>query len=179
MCNSLQDYRCKVGTFMNNRGSRKCKVLKNKNFVRKQKSSMFNLAFLLIFLVSSFHISSHYEGENITKQSNHSTSIHSSYDWSDNCQPSSVEKVNINFQARYKYGNKQKNGLKIMHWNGGGKHLVNKINNIESVVNGYKPAILGISESNFLKHHDINDVQIENYKLFMSNTIRNEDIGAS
>jgi hypothetical protein len=119
------------------------------------------------------------EKENITKQSNHSTSIHSSYDWSDNCQPSSVEKVNINFQARYKYGNKQKNGLKIMHWNGGGKHLVNKISNIEYVVNGYKPAILGISESNFLKHHDINDVQIENYKFFISNTIRNEDIGAS
>ena len=34
-----------------------------------------------------------------------------------------------------------------MHWNAGGKYLVNKINDIESVINGYRPEILGISEA--------------------------------
>ena len=63
-----------------------------------------------------------------------------------------------------------------MHWNPGSKHLHNKKENIESVINGYKPHILGISESNFLKHHDINDVQIDNYKLFLSDTLENENI---
>ena len=66
-----------------------------------------------------------------------------------------------------------------MHWNAGGKHLANKIDNIESVINGYKPHLLGISEANFLKSHDVNDVQIENYKLFLSNTVHNDGIEAS
>ena len=66
-----------------------------------------------------------------------------------------------------------------MHWNAGGKYLVNKINNIESVINGYRPEILGISEANFLKNHDIQDVQIENYQLYFSDTLNNDDIAAS
>ena len=91
----------------------------------------------------------------------------------------SVEIVDHNFESRYKFGNKKKNGVKIMHWNPGSKHLHNKKGNIESVINGYKPHILGVSESNFLNHHDINDVQIENYKLILSDTLANENIKAS
>ena len=96
-----------------------------------------------------------------------------------NYLPSSVQIKDVNFESKYKYGNRQKTGIKIMHWNAGGKHLINKITNIESVINGYKPSILGISESNFFARHDINDVQIENYKLFLSETINNENIQAS
>ena len=91
----------------------------------------------------------------------------------------SVEVVNHNFESRYKFGNKKKNGLKIMHWNLGAKYLHNNLENIESVINSYKPDILGISESNFLKKHDLNDVQIDNYKLFLSETLKNENIEAS
>ena len=93
--------------------------------------------------------------------------------------PKSIKIVNPNFESRYKFGNKQKNGIKIMHWNPGSKHLHNKLENIESVINGYKPDILGISESNFLRNHELNDVQIENYKLFFSETLNNENIKAS
>ena len=91
----------------------------------------------------------------------------------------SMRIVDHNFESRYKFGNKKQNGVKIMHWNPGSKHLHNKLGNIESVINGYKPDILGISESNFFKHHDINDVQIDNYKLFLSDTLDNENIKAS
>ena len=91
----------------------------------------------------------------------------------------SMRIVDHNFESRYKFGNKKQNGVKIMHWNPGSKHLHNKLGNIESVINGYKPDILGISESNFFKHHDINDVQIDNYKLFLSDTLANENIKAS
>ena len=90
-----------------------------------------------------------------------------------------MEIVNHNFESRYTFGNKKKNGVKIMHLNPGYKHLHNKKGNIESVINGYKPHILGVSESNFLNHHDINDVQIENYKLILSDTLANENIKAS
>ena len=41
----------------------------------------------------------------------------------------SVEIVNHNFESRYKFGNKKKNGVKIMHWNPGSKHLHNKKGN--------------------------------------------------
>ena len=91
----------------------------------------------------------------------------------------SMRIVDHNFESRYKFGNKKQNGVKIMHWNPGSKHLHNKLGNIESVINGYKPDILGISESNFFKHHDINDVQIDNYKLFLSDTLDNEKIKSS
>ena len=91
----------------------------------------------------------------------------------------SVELVNHNFRSRYINGNKHKNGIKILHWNPGAKHLHNKIENIESAVNGYKPGILGISESNFLRSHDVNEVQIENYNLFFSDTLNNENLKVS
>ena len=90
-----------------------------------------------------------------------------------------VEVVNHNFRSRYVNGNIKKNGIKILHWNPGSKHLHNKLVNIESLINTYKPGILGISESNFFESHDINDVQIENYKLFLSETLNNVDIKAS
>jgi hypothetical protein len=168
MGNSLQDYRCKIGTFLNNRGTVKCKSTIQQNAIRKRKSFKFSPVFLLTFSVI-FIFLSHVE-QNVFRQSSSTFPLDNC---SDNWRPSSVEQVNTNFESRYKYGNKQKNGIKIMHWNAGGKHLANKIDNIESVINGYKPQILGISESNFLKRHDANDVQIDNYKLFMSNTISN------
>ena len=96
-----------------------------------------------------------------------------------NYLPSSVQIIDVNFESNYIYGNRQKTGIKIMHWNAGGKHLINKLTNIESVINGYKPSILGISESNFFARHDINDVQIENYKLFSSENTNIETIQAS
>ena len=97
------------------------------------------------------------------------------------CEPmtKSVEIVNHNFRSRYINGNKNKNGIKILHWNPGAKHLRNKVENIESVINGYKPEILGISESNFLRSHDVNEVQIENYNLFFSETLNNENLKVS
>ena len=42
-----------------------------------------------------------------------------------------------NFNARYKYGNKQK-GLKLLHCNKGSAILENKINEIETIIHEYK-----------------------------------------
>ena len=159
------------------RGIGKCKLTIRKNEIRKPKSFKFSPVFLLMLSILCIFTSP--VGQNVLQHASHSNSFISVRNCSDAWQPSSVKKVNTNFESRYKYGNKQKNGIKIMHWNSGGKHLVNKMDNIESVVNGYKPHILGISEANLLKRHDVNDVQIENYKLFHSNTIFNNDIEAS
>ena len=177
MGNSLQDYRCRIGTFSNNRlGVKNDFVMKN-NVARKTKSFKFNLMLLLTFSSVFILISSN--GLSSLHKTSHSIQLKQFPKCPEVWLPSSVRIVNTNFESRYKYGNKNKNGIKIMHWNAGGKHLVNKIENIESVINGYKPSILGISEANYLKRHDINDVQIENYKLFLSNNIHDENIEAS
>ena len=57
-----------------------------------------------------------------------------------------------NFLARYKYGNRHQNGLKIVHCNKGSSYLVNKKNDIEAVIEKHKPHILGLSEANLFSN---------------------------
>ena len=117
MGNSLQDYRCRIGSFMNNRGRKKKDVLIKRNKVKKWKSLKFIPT--LIFMSSLFFIFIHSTGENI----NATKAIKSTFKFPVYFPPCSVEVINSNFQARYKFGNIQKNGIKIMHCNGGGNIL--------------------------------------------------------
>ena len=174
MGNSLNDYRCRIGTFLNNRS--RIKVRKCKHEARNSNSGYLIIRPVFLLILSVLINQTALDNSIYFKQSQHSIIPAGR---SDILHHYSEEILNNNFEAKYKYGNKQKNGLKIMHWNAGGKHLVNKIQNIDSVINGYKPSFLGISEANLLKKHDLNDVQIENYQLFLSNTINNPNINAS
>ena len=81
-----------------------------------------------------------------------------------------------NFYARYTNGNRTNRGIKLCHWNAGNAHLRNKMNSIESVVSRYSPQILGISEANLLKKHDLSEVQIEDYELVTSLTMDNANL---
>ena len=58
-----------------------------------------------------------------------------------------------------------------MHWNAGGGLLKNKINEIENVVAQYRPHVIGISESYFLRNHDVSEIQISDYDVFLSKTL--------
>ena len=69
--------------------------------------------------------------------------------------------------------------MKIVHFNKGPSYLINAMPDVESIVSEYKPHILGLSESNFKKSHDENDVQIENYKPHFSKTLENPILNAS
>ena len=84
----------------------------------------------------------------------------------------------LNFLARYTNGNKRL-GLKLTHWNKGPAFLGNRINELESVVSGYSPHIFGVSEANFKKNHDLDDVQIDDYEVFFSKTLDNPTINSS
>ena len=66
-----------------------------------------------------------------------------------------------------------------MHWNAGGGFLKNKINEIEIVTANYKPHVLGISESCFMKEHDLTDIEIANYDVFLASTLENPDLNSS
>ena len=64
-------------------------------------------------------------------------------------------------------------GIKLAHWNKGVGYLANKINEVDYLIKDYRPHVIGISESNFKSVHDKNEVQIENYNLFLANTLEN------
>ena len=84
-----------------------------------------------------------------------------------------------NFLARYTYGNKSKNGIKIVHWNKGPSNLENKMDEIGSVVKKYHPHILGLSEANLFQHHDQHKVQLPDYNLYTCPTIDNNQLKVS
>ena len=69
----------------------------------------------------------------------------------------SPEILDVNFNARYVNGNRRRNGIKMGHINLGSGYLVNNMNNIETIIGGYRPHILGISESSFKTQHDRNE----------------------
>ena len=50
---------------------------------------------------------------------------------------------------------------------------------LELAVADHQPHLLGVSEANFKQDHDVEDVQLEDYELFFSNTLGNNDLGIS
>ena len=84
--------------------------------------------------------------------------------------------ANVNFYARYTFGNRTSRGVRLCHWNAGNAFLKNKMNSIENVINRFTPHILGISEANLLKSHDKSEVQLPNYELITSFTMDNPNL---
>ena len=87
--------------------------------------------------------------------------------------------VDCNFWAKYVNGNKKEKGIRIMHWNKGSSFLHNKINEIETVIEKYRPHILGLSEANFFSDHDRSAVQLPDYVLHLCPTLTNLDLAVS
>ena len=89
--------------------------------------------------------------------------------------------VNNNFLARYKFGNRgrKKNGITIMHWNKGSSFLMNKKDDIETIIENYKPQVLGLSEANLRHEDNLDDVQLQDYNLHTCPTINNPIHGVS
>ena len=81
-----------------------------------------------------------------------------------NCKSKTIRPCEVNFHARYKFGNIRKQGINICHWNKGSGYMFNKIEEIEYLVSSFKPHILGISEANFWKHQSR---QMYNLKISM------------
>ena len=84
-----------------------------------------------------------------------------------------------NFSARYKYGNKRNNGIKMMHWNKGNSFLENKMQDIEAIVQQHKPHLLGLSEANFFLRHNAAAVQLPEYTLHTCPTLNNPELEVS
>ena len=84
---------------------------------------------------------------------------------------SSTFSMVTNFQSRYTNGNKKNQGIKIAHWNKGNAFLQNKMPEINNIISGLHPHILGISEANLHHNHDQDLVQIEEYTMHTCPTL--------
>ena len=84
-----------------------------------------------------------------------------------------------NHSSKCVNGNGKNQGIRISHFNKGGSYLGNRVHEIENVINNHHPHILGISEANFFKDHDVDEVQIENYSLVTAKTIDNSSLNVS
>ena len=79
-----------------------------------------------------------------------------------------------NRNVRALNGNRQSRGIKLAHWNAGSAYLANKMQEIEQVVSENHPHLLGISEANLKRGHDLDDVQLQGYDLVQFKTIDND-----
>ena len=84
-----------------------------------------------------------------------------------------------NFQARYVHGNKNKNGIKISHWNKGSSYLINKMPEIRTIIGQHHPHILGLSEANLYSVHDQGLVALTDYNIHLCPTIKNPSLNIS
>ena len=129
---SLQSYRIQIGNFANKNLSIKDKPLKDVTRIgRKSSSSSFKSLFCLFSCVLIATICLSTQSKTTTKLQDinvHNCSILSERQILINKKYG--QELNVNFAARYKFGNKT-NGIKILHWNAGARHLKNKINDIE------------------------------------------------
>ena len=168
-------YRCRIGTFFCLKQPRlfECK----RRFLSFEKPKCLLILFsitLCAVLTQQLH----------SKQHTHfKGSIHFLYkvnvlSWSSLSFKSS-EILDHNFLAKYRFGNKGQQGIRILHWNKGPSFLENKKDELETVIKHYKPHIFGVSEANFFKHHDKEKVQIPEYTMYTCPTLQNDDLKVS
>ena len=121
MGNSLEDYRCNIGSFM----SRKIGKVRRKKIYENHltKSWSFNLGIVLILSVL------------LALSSLETRSACPKKLLSPSQLPPNPVYQNHNFLARYKYGNIRRNGMKLAHWNQGPGFLSTKRAEIENIIN--------------------------------------------
>ena len=70
-------------------------------------------------------------------------------------------------------------GIKMMEWNKGSSYLENKIPEIETMINQYKPQVMGLCEANLRRLTDQRLVDISDYTLHTAPTMDNDSLQIS
>ena len=96
---------------------------------------------------------------------------HSDHKW--------LSKKDRNLLAKITNGNRRERGLKIIHWNKGPSFLHNKHQEIETIIDALKPHVLGLSEANLWKDHDISASQHPGNQLHTCDTVNNPQLNVS
>ena len=85
------------------------------------------------------------------------------------------ERKKLNKKWKSIYGNRRTEELSIISWNAGATYLMNQMNEVKWLLDEFNPHILFLPESNLLRSHDRDKVEIEGYTLHTSLMIRNAD----
>ena len=182
MGNSLQDYRSRIGLFGGSSYSFKSRSNQYSGPRNKPEHLNINprLILILILLCSVFYQATNQNSTNHETNKNYSNDRKNTELYR-NLSPQTYQYLSrsphitdFNFLARYTNGNgRKRNGLKMAHINLGGGFLTNRRNEIEHIIEDYKPHVLGISETRFEHNHCLQDVNIENYDLYFCKTLQN------
>ena len=86
-----------------------------------------------------------------------------------------------NKKCRAKFGNRSHNGrgIKFLMWNKGSSLLQNKHQEIETLIETYRPHIFGLCEANLKHGVDISLVQHQDYQLHVPRSIDNLAVGTA
>ena len=158
----------------NSRNLSSCKTgqqKETKNNVKVQRGKLIQISMFLLLCLAFLCVSSLHGNQNVKLQRSHC-----------NYKTFSTRScliVNHNFVAKITNGNRRSNGIKLCQWNAGGGFLSTKQPELQNIVSGYKPHVLGITESSFKKIHDKEDVQIQDYNLYFAKTLDNPNLEIS
>ena len=184
---TLQVHRQRIGTFQPTVIQQTTDRSVSSSSYSVSKAGILSLLVLISSTILSIHLNAAYSSQ-ICHISQPSNCTGSRQLYKDNVslsqtklqdQPSWLSARDRNFFARMINGNRAQrgHGIKILHWNKGPSFLHNKHNDIETVIGGHKPHILGLSEANFKMEHDLAGVQHSDYVLHTSPTLQNPDLG--
>ena len=175
-------YRGRIGLFTNWTLSR-IKLIKkhfSRNVSDRGRFISYHIYFLCLFILVTLANESNYEHDHIPKLGTNARSGFKSSVMGSQVMINKWSRMsNANFYARYTYGNKKQQGIKIMHWNKGSSLLKNKMDEIMSLIDQHRPHILGLSEANFHNNEDRSAVKIPEYELITCPTINNPNIKVS
>ena len=183
---SLTQWRSSIGSFQSTKVKTKNESSQSTSSVKKQLGSILVLLILASILASLPLINSTPENVKTHCYSRCQFPAQSSAIDQDSLHrlqdtPCRLSSRDRNFYAKMVNGNRgaRGSGLKLLHWNKGPAFLQNKHTEIETIIAGHHPHVLGLSEANFKKSHDHSLVQLENYKLHTSPTADNPDLQTS
>ena len=179
---SLQIYRSRIGSFM----TKNVKSVRTRSNPSKTSISNFDKILIFSLIISTITLYIH-----IIKQAphgqvqapnpgHHAGAVHSTPDYY-NCLLDTYYWLTSryrNFLAKMVNGNRGARGigLKLVHWNKGPAFLQNKHTEIESIIADHQPHVLGLSESNLKRDHDLGLVQHEDYHLHLPPTLNNPEL---
>ena len=182
---TLQEYRIRIGTFQSNTAKIKDGSTSTSKPGRSQLGAWITLIILLSTL-ASFHLdTSQLNLKPGLHQHSVSTNLFKYIEQDLNNKlldsPCRLSSKDRNSYAKMVNGNRGARGagIKLLHWNKGPSYLYNKHHDIETIIAGHHPHVLGLSEANLKNDHDLSLVQHENYDLHTSPTAHNPDLATS
>ena len=180
---SITQWRSAIGSFQSTKFKIKNASSPSTSSVKNKLGSIFVLIILASILASLPLLNS--TTENVKYSSSHipaqSFSIHQDSGHRLQDTPCRLSSRDRNWYAKMVNGNRgaRGSGLKLLHWNKGPAFLHNKHTEIETIIAGHHPHVLGLSEANLKLSHDLSLVQHENYQLHTSPTADNPDLQTS